>query len=146
PGHTGAPGEPTCHACHNDLQLNEPGGRLEVVDFPEEYTGGQAYVVSLVLNSDEMATSGFQAAVSGGSLIPVDDKTVVLSDSVGRKYIGHSPQGANPMTPSRMLWTFEWIAPSEAGAGVSLSAAANSGNGDNSPMGDFIYTVQAQSR
>ena len=146
PGHTGASGEPSCHACHNDLQLNEPNGRLEVAGFPARYQEGESYVVSLILDSDEMVRSGFQAAVSGGTLASLDHRTVVISDSVGRPYIGHGPQGALPDSPLRTLWSFEWVAPPRRGDVIVLSAAANSGNGDNSPMGDFIYTAQAQSR
>jgi hypothetical protein len=38
-------------------------------------------------------------------------------------------------------WTVEWVAPVDGGP-VHFHAAANSGNGDNSPYGDLVYAVE----
>jgi hypothetical protein len=40
-------------------------------------------------------------------------------------------------------WTVEWEAP-PAGGAVIFHAAANAANDDSSPLGDFIYTVEAR--
>ena len=41
-------------------------------------------------------------------------------------------------------WSFVWIAPNARDV-VMMHVAANSANGDNSPLGDLIYTAEARS-
>lgn len=144
-GHAGADGQPTCHVCHNDLELNEPEGRLDIVGFPERYESGRSYGVTVLLMSDGMERSGFQATVDAGELMALDGRTVAARDSVGRSYVGHGAGGAMPHSRSRTQWTFEWVAPGSRRGRVVLNVAANSANGDNSPMGDFVYTASGES-
>lgn len=147
PGYTGAPGEPTCHDCHNDLELNEPEGRLEVVGFPDAYDPGASYAVTVLLTSQGMERAGFQATASAGTLAALGPETTVFPDSLGRKqYVGHAAGHTRPESSERTRWVFEWTAPDRRGEAAALYVAANSANGDASPLNDFIYVTSRESR
>jgi len=101
------------------------------------------------LLSPDMAAAGFQAALrwsegaraglSAGTLRPVDGRVAVVTDSTGRiSYVQHTLEGTT-VQDGRAQWSFEWTAPDASGAAI-LHIAANSGNGDNSPLDDLIYT------
>ena len=51
-------------------------------------------------------------------------------------------QGATDAHPDGSSWSLEWVAPS-GNAPVIFHVSANSGNGDNSPLSDLIYTFEA---
>ncbi len=151
-GHTGGFGEPTCQGCHLGNPLNAPGGMLGVEGIPAAYTPSERYRITLVLQSEDMGTAGFQAALrfSGGDhagtqagrLEPYDTRVVVRTDhSTGVEYAQHSAPGSMVEPGVLAVWSFLWTAPREEGV-VLLHAAANSGNGDNSPLDDLIYTIQ----
>lgn len=144
--HTGGFGEPTCHLCHSEFEVNFPGGRLELAGLPESYEPGQTYQVVADLHSEGMVVAGFQLAARfadgkpAGTLDAVDGR-VEVTDSTGVPYAHQSQRGAGPESPERARWTVAWTAP-PAGGAVHFHAAANSGNGDNSPFGDLIYAVE----
>lgn len=144
--HTGGFGEPTCHLCHNEFDLGFPGGSLELVGLPEGYEPGRRYPVQVVLHTQEMVVAGFQLSARfddgrpAGRLAPVDAR-VQVTDSTGVPYARQAQGGADPESPELARWTLEWTAPPSGGA-VRFHAAANSGNGDNSPFGDLIYATE----
>ncbi|NNM33882.1 MAG: hypothetical protein HKO53_12485 [Gemmatimonadetes bacterium] len=144
PGRAGAPGESSCYECHNDLPLNEPEGRLVLFGVPQAWEPGAPYVLTLILESEGMVRAGFQATASDGALRPVDGRVASVPDSLGRSYVGHAPGRTNPDSSERTVWTMEWVAPAEGAAVLRIHAAANSANGDNSPLGDFVYTTSAE--
>ena len=117
PGNAGADGEPSCHVCHNELELNEPDGRLDVLGFPERYEPGAAYAITVSLASAGTEMAGFQAAVRGddgrdaGALASLEARTTVVTDSLGRQYVGHNAIGIKPTGPDGSTWLFEWVAP-----------------------------------
>lgn len=148
-GHTGGFGEPTCHACHDELELDADGsGQLELSGLPERYESGETYLLTVVLASDGMERAGFEAAVrftgspppglQAGTLAAVDERTQV-------SYLGLTPvyyvrqTEAGSQGGAVVSWTFTWTAPLSGGP-VTVHLAANSANGDNSPLGDFILT------
>ena len=57
----------------------------------------------------------------------------------GVEYVQHSAAGV-PADGEMAEWTFRWTAPAESGS-VVLHVAANSGNGDNSPLEDLVYAL-----
>ena len=61
-------------------------------------------------------------------------------DSAG-VFAHHTLEGSRVDDPARASWSLTWTAPDtgERGA-VAVHAAANSGNGDDSPFGDLVYT------
>ncbi len=150
PGHTGGFGEPTCHECHLEFDLNLDG-RLTVEGLPEAYRAGESYLVTVALRSTEMARAGFQAAArfqsptkagaQAGVLAPLNGETCVAVDTlIGVQYVQHSLEAVEVADPGFVSWSFEWRAP-EGGGSVSFHASANSANGDDSPLGDLVYTT-----
>lgn len=159
PGYTGGFDEPTCRSCHAEFDLNVGGG-LALEGLPDAYEPGGTYVVSVVLRSSGMERAGFQAAARFGSpddaeaepqggrqaglLESLDPRTAVVPDSTGHVlYVQHAAAGAEVEAPDMATWSFQWTAPEEGEAvAVIFHAAANSANGDNSPLGDLVYSTR----
>lgn len=150
PGHTGGFGEPTCAVCHLGSDLNEPGSTLEIDGLDGQYVPGRSYRVTIRLLSFDMDAAGFQGAfrwvegdragTSAGRVRALDDRVAVVEGGLARvPYVQHTQAGA-PADGERAVWTFEWTAPRETGP-IELHLAANSGNGDNSPLDDLVYTA-----
>lgn len=156
PGMTGGFGEPTCHHCHFDSPVNAGAGRLRLIGVPEFYTPGRRYVLTVRLTRPEMAAAGFQIAARfaagngagrpAGSLRPVDERTQIVEDAArGQTYIQQTRRGSEPVAGGG-AWKVAWTAPARAAGVVIFHAAANAANGDQSPLGDFIYTTDARVR
>jgi len=151
PGHTGGFGEPSCIACHTGTDENAFGGEVRLVGLPDRYAKGAEVLLTVVLTAEETEVAGFQVAArfsegaargrNAGAFAPIDDRTAV-SDSSGVSYIHQSKAGAATVNNSGSSWSFTWIMP-EGGGPVALHIAANSGNGDNSPLGDLVFTHTA---
>jgi hypothetical protein len=154
PGRTGGFGEMTCHECHWDNPLDEPSGRLTLSGAPSSYTPGSRYLITVDLSHPALVRGGFQLSArfergpasggNAGSLRGTDELTAPAPDEDGRiVYIQHTR--AAVAAGSRVRWVVEWTAP-EAGDPVIFHAAANASNGDDSALGDFIYTAAAESQ
>lgn len=157
PAHTGGFGEPTCHSCHFEANLNEPGGTLSLAGAPTAYLPGESYRLEVVLTHGEMVSAGFQLAVrladgphagaQAGELRPLDDRTAITIDGERRvQYLHHTDPGSRLRTPGTTRWSFEWIAPvagaEQDGSGaVVFHLVANAADGDDSPFGDLIYAT-----
>ena len=151
---TGGFGELTCAECHLDLGLNAPGGALLIEGVPASFTPGAAYVVTVVVDGEGMGRAGFQGAARfqegeragrpAGRLVPLDGRTIVRSEE-GVDYIHHTAQGSELGSGDVASWSFEWVAPAAA-APVVFHVTGNSANGDNSPLGDLIYTAVSVTR
>ncbi|MDX1492937.1 MAG: choice-of-anchor V domain-containing protein [Longimicrobiales bacterium] len=147
-GVTGGFGEATCASCHIGSDVNAFGGRVRVEGLPTAYEPGDEYVLTVDLRADETAVAGFQLSArfsdgrrrgaSAGALEPLDSRTAV-ADSVGVRYLHQTETGSRTADASGGSWSFLWRAPMD-GRSVVLHVAANSGNGDNSPLGDLVYT------
>ncbi len=148
-GHTGGFGEPTCAECHVGSPLNEPGSTLDVIGLDSTFQPGAEYRVTVRLRSFDMLAAGFQATLrwdggpnrggSAGELRTEGERTTIVADEAGVvAYAQHTALGteANGDTAD---WVFYWTAPTDPGS-VLIHVAANSGNGDNSPLEDLIYT------
>jgi hypothetical protein len=133
-------------ACHTEYGLNEPGGTLTLEGLPASWAPGKRYAVAVVLRSEEMSVAGFQLSArfadgrSAGTLSPLGPRVAVV-DSTGVPYAQHATEGTGVESPDIARWRVSWQAPPGAGA-VTFNAAANSANGDNSPFGDLIYSVE----
>jgi hypothetical protein len=146
-GFTGGFGEPTCTHCHIGNEVNAFGGSVRLEGLPGGYVAGEEYVLTVRLEADETDVAGFQltarfadgpaAGGNGGALRPVDGRTTT-KDSLGVTYVHQSPEGTRPADRSGSAWAVLWTAP-DASAPVALHLAANSGNADNSPLGDLVY-------
>jgi hypothetical protein len=148
-GFTGGFGEGTCAFCHIGNDVNAYDGYVRLEGLPETYEPGRAYVLTVELSAEETSVAGFELAArfadgsergaDAGSLAPVDARTA-LSDSLGVSYVHQSEAGWTTDDPNGSRWTIQWSAP-ESGDPVAIHVAANSGNGDDSPLGDLIYTT-----
>ena len=151
PGHTGGFYEPTCVACHEGNDVNAFGGRVSIEGLPHEYERGESYLLTVVVAADETSLAGFQLAArygggagwgrEAGELVPIDTRVTVTRGENGVPYAHHTREGSGTSVPDLATWSLEWIAPLEGGP-VALHVAANSGNGDNSPLGDLVYTSE----
>ncbi len=148
---TGGFGEATCVECHLEFPPNLPGGRLMLLGVPDAFEPGRTYTLTVRLESEEMVRAGFEMAVrfqngeqSGypaGDLRPLDDRTAVTADSVTAVPYGHHTRaGTSVADPFAATWSMTWSAPSVRGD-VVFHVAANSANGDDSPLGDLVYTA-----
>jgi len=152
-GHTGGFGEPTCLACHTGDALNAFGGSVRIEGLPKRYSPGASYPLTVLLSAEETAIAGFELAARfaggevrgdpAGSLRPVDARVSLTVDERDRVYAHQTEAGASVSDPSGSSWSLEWIAPDDGGD-VTFHVAANSGNGDNSPLGDLIYASEAR--
>lgn len=154
-GHTGGFGEPTCQACHTDAELNHPDATLTVEGLPEQYRSGDVYRVTIALAGSGQGRNGFEAALrfaegsqrglQAGNLVAVDGRVVVRADTLTAvQYAAHSTVGADPVSVERGEWVIQWTAPRSSDA-VVLHVAGNSANGDDSPFGDLIHTLERTS-
>ena len=147
---TGGFGELTCVECHLDLELNAPGGALLLDGVPASFIPGAAYVVTVIVEGEGMGRAGFQAAArfrederageQAGRVAPVDGRTVVRAED-GVDYVNHTVVGSELGPGDVASWSFEWVAP-DAPSPVVFHVTGNSANGDNSPLGDLIYTAE----
>ena len=150
PGFTGGFGEPSCVTCHVGSEINAFGGRVVVAGAPEAYEQGAEYPLTVMLEAEGTETAGFQITSryagggrwgrNGGRLDPTDAR-VAVTDSAGVSYAHQTREGSKTQSSDRSTWSVVWIAPYEGGP-VAISVAANSGNGDDSPLSDLIYTAE----
>jgi hypothetical protein len=148
PAHTGGFGEPTCAQCHFGAAVNAPGGRLAVDGVPQAYRSGERYRLTVRVEKPELGAGGFQLAArfadgaQAGTLRPVDGRAQVIAGRGGVQYAGHTEEGAASAGDARIAWEVEWTAPEAAAGPVSFHASANAANGDESALGDFVYTLE----
>lgn len=155
PAHTGGFGELTCQTCHLGLTLNDPRGSLEIDGLGTSYEPGAAYRVSITVRGEGMGSAGFQAAfrvlkgeqpgTAAGRVVALDEHArVVGNPATGVEYVQHTGAGTE-LVNGVGQWVIEWVAP-EDDATVVLHVAANSANGDNSPLEDLILTRSVELR
>ena len=150
-GRTGGFGEPTCLECHDEFELNPEGGSLEVSGLPGRYEPGRTYRWVVRVVGEGMAKGGFQASArfaegaavgaQAGTLESTSSRAVV-SDSAGVSYARHSQVGVDVSEPDAIEWSLSWTAPAVATGAVAFHVAANSANGDDSPLGDWVLAAE----
>jgi hypothetical protein len=148
-GFTGGPGENTCVVCHSTYLLNagrERGlGELVIEGLPDLYEPGHTYPVTVTLTqTKDRAYWGFQLAIRGqnggaqaGELMPIDSHTQIVR-ARGLQYVESTQDGAESTA-----FQFTWVAPAIDMGPVLVSATGNAADGDDSPVGDFIYATSA---
>jgi hypothetical protein len=152
--HTGAFGEPTCHSCHFDSDLNGGAGRLLLLDVPEHYVPGREYRVTVLLVETAMNAAGFQLTArfhdghQAGTIRPApqeQDRVDVTTDR-NIQYAHHLYEGTVPLSPDTARWVLLWTAPADSPEPVIFNVVGNAADDDTSPLGDFIYTGSARSQ
>jgi hypothetical protein len=152
PAHTGGFGEPSCHFCHFENDLNAPGGVLTVSGLDDRYAPGDVFTVEVRLARAGMQRAGFELSMryaegdrkgeQAGVLLPTDERATV--DSLNQiLYIRHTEPGSHPVGQDSAYWRIRWSAPASTFP-VALHLAANAANGDASEFGDSIYLLEKE--
>ncbi len=145
PAFTGGFGEPTCRQCHSDVPAPDPAGAVAVRGLPARYLPGARYVLTVRLGRPEMVAAGFQLSARGedgsqaGTLRPLDERAAVRT-SGGVQYAGHTRAGT-VVAGDSTSWRVEWTAPRRTGGSVRFHLAGNAADGDESQLGDHVYTA-----
>lgn len=146
PNRTGGFGGESCHMCHNDSPVNEPGGSLTISGVPEKYAAGQTYRLTVVLAREGMRRGGFQLAARNAEGMPVGRwKALDGRTAVAGRFVQHTAAGTEVSAGAENRWEVEWTAPAAGAGTVIFNAAANAANDDASPLGDHIYTGEWKS-
>lgn len=148
PAHTGGFGEPTCHACHFETDVNAGSGSLTLAGLPLEYVGGATYTVTITLAQPGLGAGGFQLSArfadgtQAGTLArpPHDSARVARTIDTDVEYIHHVYAGTRRSAPDTIRWRIRWTAPAAAGS-IVFHVAANAADDDASPLGDMIYAT-----
>ena len=143
-GYTGAPGEQTCTACHNQ---NSGVGQFSITA-PATYVPGQTYQIQVTHTTTDSTRLrwGFELTTLDGTNSPAGNFadlsafTQTVGDN-GRFYIEHTFDGTFGGQQFGAQWTFNWIAPGEDVGTVVFYAAGNQANNNGSSSGDQIYTA-----
>ena len=148
PAHTGGFGEPTCRACHFDVEIQDPRGSVSIEGLPGgSYTPGARYPIQIRLVRPGLRSAGFQIAVrdaeggQAGTLQAADDGRSVVTAHQGIHYGHQNAAGAVGRDSAR--WSLVWVAPPEGAGPIHLHLAANAADGDRSALGDHIYAAEA---
>lgn len=153
---TGGFGERSCHACHQDNPLNDPGGSLRIAGVPDAYTPGHTYRLTVTLAREGMERGGFQISArfasgenkgkQGGvwNLLDSRARKIASDDDPALEFVQHTAAGTRAPAPGSNSWSVEWKAPASA-APVQFHAAGNASNDDDSALGDFIYVTELTS-
>lgn len=153
PGHTNAPGETNCTACHTDFPLNSGGGSLVISGLPPNYKPGQQIPLTVTLSQADAVAYGFQLTAVDNQGRPQGNYTFsmatpiqlqVVSGFVGnilRRYIEHTADGVTPTQFGTKSWMFTWTAPAPRVGKISFYAAGNAADSNGAPSGDRIYTT-----
>lgn len=145
-GHTGAPGSPSCVACHGGT-ANTGTGSL-TVDFggATTYTPGQSYNVAVTMQQGTLDKFGFAIAarkagnVSAGTFIVQDSTNTRSFTDAGDWYFSHTPCGADALTAGSRTWTFQWQAPATDEGAITFYTAGLAANHNHALSGDDTYT------
>jgi uncharacterized protein (TIGR03437 family) len=146
-GHTGAPGEQTCTACHLGT-ANSGRGRVRV-EFPTNgYTPGQKSRMRVIVEDPTAIRWGFEltarlesnSRTTAGTLASSDGNTLVNSGG-GLQWITHTTAGTRRGVTGSAAFEFDWTAPATDLGAVVFYAAGNAANGNGTNAGDNIYTT-----
>ena len=139
---TGAPGEGTCHDCHNSFPLNSGDGSLTITA-PTEYSAGETYQITIQVADNGQSRWGFEfTPLNHGSITITDPTNTQMSTFGNNVYVKHTTTGTHNGTPDGPVsWTFDWTAPVDPPSMITLYCAGNAANGNLNNQGDYIYTT-----
>ncbi|MGQ0540353.1 MAG: choice-of-anchor V domain-containing protein [Blastocatellia bacterium] len=153
PGHTSAPGEANCTACHVDFPTNSGSGNVTLTGIPANYLPGQQIPVTVRVSQVDGVVYGFQFTAIDSTGTRVGSYTLPnemppnlqlatgFINNIERRYVFHTSNGIIPGQFGFHQWTFTWNAPAARAGKVSFYVAGNAANSDGSTAGDHIYTT-----
>jgi hypothetical protein len=144
-GHTGSPLDgQNCTACHQGSDPVTVSGWIETNIPADGYTPGDVYLIELYCQSIVAEKYGFQitaetATAKAGTWVDISPRTQLVGDDA----MTHTTEGTVPDgTPN--FWTMDWVAPAAGTGTVTLYAAVNKTNNDNTYDGDEIYLTSLE--
>jgi hypothetical protein len=153
PGHTGAPAEANCTACHGDFPVNSGTGNVTITGVPKNYQPNQNHTITVTVAQSDAVVYGFQltavdstGATVGTFTLPTQnpEQMQVLNgviDGNVRSYVEHTVDGVVPTQFGSRSWTFTWTSPAQRRGKIGFYAAGNGANSDGNLSGDYIYTT-----
>jgi hypothetical protein len=148
-GHTGAPGESSCTGCHGGTANTGPGSLiLSLSDTTLRYTPGETFDAVVTLRQagrDKFGFVGLALKDAGNTTtgtFSIDDAVRTRTYNDGpRKYVSHTPCGADATPPDSLSWTFHWKAPATNVGNITLYLAGLVANHNHALSGDDTYTM-----
>ncbi len=148
-GHTGAPGETSCTGCHGGTANTGPGSlHLALSDTTLRYTPGETFDARVTLRQagrDKFGFVGLALKDAGNTTVgtfTIDDAVRTRTYSDGpRKYVSHTPCGADAAPPDSLAWTFHWKAPATNVGNITLYLAGLAANHNHALSGDDTYAL-----
>lgn len=148
-GHTGAPGESSCTGCHGGIANTGPGSlQLVLSDTTLRYTPGESFNATVTMRQTGLDKFGFVGLAlkdAGNTTIgtfTIDDAVRTRTYNDGpRKYVSHTPCGADATPPDSLSWTFHWKAPATNVGNITLYLAGLASNHNHALSGDDTYTL-----
>ncbi|MCC5879651.1 MAG: hypothetical protein JJU03_07140 [Idiomarina sp.] len=146
PGYTGGQGYADCSSCHFAGPDKSAASRIELYGLAEQMVADETYELTLLVSDPEQRLGGFQLAIrdlatgeSVGELKVGDNQQI--SSYQGVDFLSHSePQQAQPEEGEQVTrWKFQWRAANAND--IEISAAAVAADGDDSSLGDNVYTI-----
>lgn len=162
-GYTGAPtdhGGQNCSTCHTGLPLNDPSGSLTVT--VSNYVPSVQQLIKIVVQNRSGTIFGFQMTIreesnetlsSGTFSIPNPALPEQVVCDNGTQYGSPAPCTGSmprqfaehlnaPRAPTGTAYEFDvlWTPPSQEIGRLDVYVSAVAGNGDGTPLGDYVYT------
>tara|TARA_R110000868_G_scaffold26487_19_gene101892 strand:+ start:48 stop:584 length:537 start_codon:yes stop_codon:yes gene_type:complete len=139
-------GDFTCRECHVHDESLAAAGSISVEGFPARFEPGHTYALTLHLTHPDMKRAGFQMSVRGetgtqaGDLAAGESVKIAADPKSGVIFAQHSENGAPFVENHTAAWSVTWTAPEDS-ATVTVYAAGNASNGDDSALGDVILLL-----
>lgn len=143
--HSGAPGETNCSGCHSSpVNPDLPMLHFEVESGASQYKPDSTYLIHLKIKRKGHDKFGFvctsldPANIAAGTFSLINNVTTRLFTSGGRKYVSHTPCGAD--NQDSIAWTYQWKAPSSDKGKIKIYMSMLVSNHDQALTGDTTYT------
>jgi len=145
-GRTGAPGETTCTACHNQNTLT---GQF-AISAPSNYVPNQTYVIQVQHTTTDASRLrwGFElipvtsANAMAGTVANLNTNTRIRTAGT-KSYVTHTTAGTFPGQQMGATWSFNWTAPSADVGPITMYAAGLQADNSGDEDGDQTYTRSA---
>lgn len=158
---TSAPGDQNCTRCHSGTAVNSANGSIKIAT-NLTYTPGVKQRLTITVADSGQRRWGFSLTarlnsnLSGGqagTLTAVDSNARVICET-GRaapctsatviQYATHTQAGTRAGTNGGVDFLVDWTPPATDVGKITLYAAGNAANGNNSDTGDRIYTTSLE--
>lgn len=143
--HSGAPGETNCSGCHSGpVNPDQPKLNFEIENAPTQYKPDSTYLIHLKIKKKGHDKFGFVNTSldlnnnAAGTFSLINSFTTRLFTSGGRKYVSHTPCGAD--NQDSIAWTYQWKAPASGQGKIKIYMSMLVSNHDQALSGDTTYT------